>query len=466
MPEQRRYLLTLFMLAITLSAWAQQTEHAPAQTDVEKPKNLKQFLEGGKFELHMRSYFMSTINQGSLTDYSTLATGAGIGYYSPTYKNFRIGLSGFFILRVFEHNLEKIDLTTGAANRYEIALYDTHHPENGIDLDRLEELFIEYKKNRWQFTLGRQKIHSPFLNEQDNRMRPNLFSGLTGHYRAGNWEATGSWLTGVTPRGTIDWYSIEESFGVYSSGKHTDGSPAAYQGHISSKGIGLAGLSYEKGALKTQAWNYMAANVFNLFMLQADYHTQKNTINLIAGAQGFYESALKQGGNPEPAQSYILPGESTYGIGMSVGGQIKTHRLTFNYLGISKQGRFLFPREWGREIFYVSLPRERFEGQGGVQAYTIKYTYTMPDPKLQTQLGISKVVSPAVDDFSLNKYGIPSYYHLSGMVDYKPEGNLKGLAIKLLAVHKLAAQPNPIPDQVVMNRVNMWNLNIIMDYKF
>lgn len=210
MQGQRRTLLTILvlMLAFTLPAWAQQQLEQEQDREAEKQKGLHTFLKRGEFELHLRSYFMSTLNEGSLTDYRTLATGAGIGYYSPAYKNFRVGMSGFFILRIYEHNLEKIDTATGAMNRYETALYDTHHPENGIDLDRLEELFIEYKKNRWQLTLGRQKIHSPFLNEQDNRMRPNLFSGLSGHYRVGKWEATGAWITGVTPRGTIDWYSV------------------------------------------------------------------------------------------------------------------------------------------------------------------------------------------------------------------------------------------------------------------
>lgn len=90
----------------------------------------------------------------------------------------------------------------------------------------------------------------------------------------------------------------------------------------------------------------------------------------------------------------------------------------------------------------------------------------MPGRKLNTQVGVSKVVSPAADDFELNKYGILSYYHLNGMVDFKPQGSLEGLDIKLLAVHKLPDQATTLPGQVVINKVNMWNLNVIVDYKF
>ena len=101
--------------------------------------------------------------------------------------------------------------------------------------------------------------------------------------------------------------------------------------------------------------------------------------------------------------------------GLKMGG----HQLSLNYLGISNNGRFLFPREWGREVFFASLPRERYEGSGGTNAYTLKYDYAIPGKNITTMAGIGKVDMPAVHDYELNKYGLPSYYHVAGRIDYR-----------------------------------------------
>ena len=112
------------------------------ETEEPNEKLFGKVLETGSFEFHLRSYFMATVNQGELTDYSTWGTGAGIGYFSPRWKGLGVGFSGFFVFRHFENNITEKDPTTGLGNRYEITLYDVHHPENHKDMDRLEEFFI------------------------------------------------------------------------------------------------------------------------------------------------------------------------------------------------------------------------------------------------------------------------------------------------------------------------------------
>jgi hypothetical protein len=452
-----RIFILLFLVGSSFTAIAQHQEH----TD----KNLRSFFERGEFELHARSIFMSTFNKDELTDFSSLGLGAGIGYRTPYYKNFRIGISGFFIFQLYDHNLVD-ESGAGMGSRYELTLYDMHDPENKQDLDRLEELFIEYKRIGFGITLGRQKVHSPFLNEQDNRMRPNLFSGLMAKYERGKMQLEGGWLSGVSPRGTINWYSIEDSYGVYPFGRNVYGEASGYQGNISSKGIGLLGLKYNSSTGRLQAWNYYADNVFNLSFVQADQQFSLGEQRLLLGAQGFYQTAINQGGNHDPSKSYIQPRDDAFGLSLRTGVRKGAHQLTLNYLGISKNGRFLFPREWGREVFYASLPRERYEGSGGTNAYTLKYDYAIPGKNITAMAGVGRVDFPEVHNYKLNKYELPSYYHIAGRIDYRPKGFMEGMDIMLQAVHKIAQEPSHLTPRDFLNKVDMWNLTLMVDYRF
>src|SRR5688500_7908348 len=70
-----------------------QKEKAPkADTNT-----LVHFLKQGKSDGQVRTFFMSTINEGKLSDYYALATGAGISYHSAEWKGLSAGVSGFFI---------------------------------------------------------------------------------------------------------------------------------------------------------------------------------------------------------------------------------------------------------------------------------------------------------------------------------------------------------------------------------
>ena len=125
-------LIILFahMLPFTgvLAQHESKEEHSHSEDSTEKL--FGKVLESGSFEFHLRSYFMATVNQGDLTNYSTWGTGAGLGYFSPRWKGFGVGFSGFFVFRHFENNVTQLDPTTGVANRYEATLFDSHHLEN------------------------------------------------------------------------------------------------------------------------------------------------------------------------------------------------------------------------------------------------------------------------------------------------------------------------------------------------
>ncbi|MCH6200349.1 hypothetical protein MMU07_12225 [Aquiflexum sp. LQ15W] len=461
-----RIVSLMLFLGLVTPGIAQENRLDSLSGHEESGRKLGYDLEKGKFDFHVRSFLMSTHNRGDLLDYSALGVGAGLGYLSPEYRGFQVGFSGFFVFQLFENNIAVADPTTGAGNRYEILLFDMHDPENMTDLDRLEEFFISYKNGNFRTVFGRQKINSPFLNEQDNRMRPNIFSGLTVNYQKSNWETTASWLSAVTIRGTVDWFSMEESFGVYPFGRNPFGEPSNYSHNISSKGMGMFGLKYRNEDFSAQGWNYFAENVFNMSFLQGDYVLHLGHASVDLGGQGFFQTAVNDGGNSEIEKTYMLPDEKSFGFGGKIGLNSGRHHISANFLGINDRGRFLFPREWGRENFYASMSRERYEGSGDMDALVFKYSYDTPFKGLNAQLGAGKVNHGGLDSFKTNKYGIPSYYHFTGLFDYRFSNYLEGLDIQFMVAQKTAQKPSEVPDMFRINRVDMWNLNFIIDYRF
>lgn len=443
-----------------------------AQVDsLEKDKKLGDVLLNGKFEFHLRSFWMHTENREALLDYQTLAKGAGLGYYSPAWKGFHFGFSGFFVFQIYQINLHKADPTTLNGNRYEVLMYDMNNFNNDSDLDRLEDFYLSYEKHKLKLVFGRQKVNTPFLNEQDNRMRANIFNGLTAEYKYKNLKFYGAWLNAATLRGTVHWYSLGKSVGVYPFGRNPFGSSESYKNNTKTLGVAVNDVEWEKEMKSSknhfQIWNYFAQNIFNLTFVQNDfkYNTLHGDLNI--GIQGFYQNTIGDGGNANHLFSYRMPNEKTFAVGSKIGWDFKKHKFALSNLYIHNSGRFLFPREWGREQFYISLPRERVEGNGGVNAYSLLYTYT-PSTKqnLFLQAGVSKVDMPNENNVMLNKYGFPSYYHLLMLSDYKFKGYLDGLDIKFIVAHKLAQNPREVEDIYRINRVDLWNFSCIVDYRF
>ncbi|MDF2157349.1 hypothetical protein [Algoriphagus sp. CAU 1675] len=461
-----RSLILVFTLSLfALQSFAQHWNES-AQSDSDE-KLFGRDLKAGSFEFHLRSYFMSTLNEGELTDYSTWGTGAGLGYFSPRWKGFGVGFSGFFVFRHFENNITIEDPITGRGNRYEITLFDVHHPENHKDMDRLEEFYISYLNDKVSVWAGRHHFESPLLNAADNRLRPNLFSGVSGDYKFGDWKVTGAWFTHLISRGSLEWLPVEESLGFYSTGRNPYGVDESYHHHVRSKGIGSLGLEYEQEDLKFKAWNYLAEGMFDITFLESTGRNElKPGLDLVWGAQGFYETAVGDGGNPDPSLTYIMPGENTFGGGLKAGLNWGHSELSINYLGISHNGRFLFPREWGREQFFVSLQRERFDGLGGVNTLMLRYDQTFIHDQLMFSFGASHSQTPDLNNLLLNKYGVPNYFHFSGLVDYRFKGYFEGLDLQFLAVYKHENLDAHLPLEYVINRVNMANLSLILDYRF
>lgn len=446
---------------------AQTSSIDSALVDRESYTSVNEFIKQGKFDLHARSFWMSTCNKGVLTDYSAWAFGAGIGYKTPRLKGFSLGMSGYFIFKLHDKNLKGSDPLSGGSNRYELPLFDMGNPDNREDLDRLEELYMEYRYRNAKIAFGRQHIETPFLNGQDNRMRPNLFSGIWSETQAGNLLLRGGWIRRVSPRGTVNWFDVQESMGVYPFGNNVDGNPSEYKGNVTTGGIFIVGSVYQQDGVKMNVYNYFTENIFNL--LYADISKEiivGDHLKIDLGVQSFWQMQIGEGGHEDPSKKYIHNDEKTFGVGNKVVLEFRNHTLSANTLYIHDSGRFLFPREWGREQFWASLPRERFEGNGGLRSISFQWRMLGYEDRFESLLGIGFTETQDPSLARLNKNSMPSWTHVVGKMIWHFDHTLDGVSIGVIVVHKGKLGSRKLPPQWTINRVDLIHYNLIIDYKF
>ena len=471
----KKIFILIISLVISLSGFTQHQEinEKPGlwkekENEADSTSILSAFRKG-TFSGHFRYYFMATDNKEGLTDYYANAVGGGIKFETGKFKNFQVGVSGFFVYNIGSSDLSIPDSKTKQMNRYETGLFDIEDPSNKKDIDRLEELYIKYHFKSNHITLGKQLINTPFINLQDGRMRPTEVEGI--------WTEINSikkiklqlgYLYGISPRSTVKWFKVAESIGVYPVGVNDEGIKSAYAGNLESKGIFLAGITTQLNEnLKLQFWNQYTENIFNSAMLQADYEyplTQNS--KLFAAAQLVRQDAVNDGGNEDPSKTYFEKGARAITFGTRLGWKNDKWETSLNYNRITADGRYLMPREWGRDPFFTFLPRERNEGLGDAHAVVGKFNYKIPKARVTTSIAIGHYELPDVTDFKLNKYGIPSYNQLNIDARYKFGGILKGLETQLLFVYKGKTGNSYGNDKYVINKVDMSLWNIVFNYQF
>jgi hypothetical protein len=481
LPEQffkkmKKTFSFLFFIAASGIAAAQHQEinEKPAlwkekDKEVIDSTSLLSAFRKGQVSGHFRYYFMATDNAPGLTDYHANAIGGGLKFETARFKNFQLGVSGFFVFNTGSSNLSIPDPKTNMMNRYEIGLFDIEDPANKTDIDRLEELYIKYHFKRSTITFGKQLINTPFINLQDARMRPTETEGLWAELNEiRNIKLETGYIYGISPRSTLRWYGIGKSIGIYPAGVNRNGIKSGYTNNLESNGIILAGMTWQFNKnLKLQLWEQYVDNIFNSVMLQADHeYPLSEKSKLITGLQLIRQDAVNDGGNADPAKTYFEKGGKAWTFGGRAGWKNDRWETTLNYNRITAHGRYLVPREWGRDPFYTFLPRERNEGFGDVHAVMVKVNYKIPSVRLTTSVAFGSYQLPDVSNFALNKYGFPSYNQVNIDIRYKFAGFLKGLDTQLLFIYKDKTGDSHTNDRYVINKVDMTLWNLVFNYQF
>jgi hypothetical protein len=426
-------------------------------------------FKSGKVNGHFRYFFMQTNNEKNLSDYHAHALGGGLRFESGSFHGFQVAVSGFYTFNMLSSDLGLADSVTGQISRYELSLFDIENPGQKKDLDRLEEFYIKYNFRKARFLFGRQLINTPFINLQDGRMRPTTVKGLWGEgLLSPRTQFEGGWIYDISPRGTMSWYDLGESIGLYSTGVNTDGTKSGYAGQLSSAGVAVAGLTHHPNKeFKFQLWNYFTENIFNVAFAQLEYKQVGNKRSgMIAGLQLVRQDAVSKGGNDEPRKTYINKGHVSHVISTRLGWRNGKTETDVNYTRITSDGRFLMPREWGRDPFYTFLARERNEGLGNVHAWTARLTqfFYQSAGKVSLQLGYYDL--PHVNDYRLNKYGMPSYWQANMDIRYRFGKVLDGFEAQWLSVFKWRSGDESLTSKYIINKVNLSHHNLVLNFYF
>jgi hypothetical protein len=474
-----KYFTCIFITVLTLGVGTEITaQHDPysgpqwrgskkTYKDTDSSTLLYAFRKG-QFNGHFRNFFMATLNEGELMNYHANGIGGGLRYETAPFKGFQLAMSGYFIYNLFSTDLGKKDAITGASNRYEIGLFDIEDPENKNNLDRLEELYIRYNFGNNRITFGKQILRSPFINPQDGRMRPTIIEGIYGEFNPSKkLSLNAGWFYKMSPRSTVKWYSVGESIGIYPQGINEEGKPSNYRNAIRSAGIGLIQGSYKiNQQFSVKFLEQFTENVFNTAWAQLDFEKKLTTGKLIASMQYTRQDPIANGGNANPARTYFLPGTRSNIISTRAGYIKGPWQTSINYSRIGKGGRFLSPREWGRDPFFTFMQRERNEGLGDVHAVMAKASRAISKANINIDWGIGYYDLPDVKDFAHNKYGIPSYLQSNVGIKYEFQGLLEGMELDLLYVYKALAGETYDDPKYIINKVNMSNINVIINYHF
>lgn len=459
----------LFFISLRTFAQDHNDHHIalkPKQKDT--TQCLKDCLLKAHWEAHTRTFAMGTINEGALKDDYALASGAGIGVLTKPIYGFQVGMSGFFMYNLISSNIHQIDSLTGQPNRYEVGLFDIENTTNKNDLDRLEELYLKYNLSKSSIMVGKFNLNTPFFNPQDGRMRPTVEEGVWLSIKESNKIGfNGGWIWEISPRSTVRWFTLANSMGVYPMGVNKDGSKANYNEHIegnSGMAIGNIYINPTKN-IKINIWNSFLENVMNTALLEVNIEQPKEKFKIYESLIYIHQDAVNNGGNANQLKTYMNKGERSNIISAQIGIKNKTINTNLNYTHITGDGRYLMPREWGKEVFYTFLNRERNEGLGNVHAFMTKTTYTSKSKKISTALGYGYYLLPDVKNYRLNKYGMPSYHQINYYANYSFAKFLKGLDIRFLAAYKIEQGETYNNLRYIYNKVNMMNFNLIVDFK-
>jgi hypothetical protein len=422
---------------------------------------LNDFFSKGTMHGHVRNFFMATVNHSLLPNHYANALGAEIGYTTAWYHHFRLGVAGLFTYNTFSSAIDLKDPLTGKYPRFELELFDVENPANRADLDRLDELYLEYRSERLRARAGRFSFHSPFINPQDGRMKPYTVQGINLQVPLHSTLLTMAWFNRFSPRSTVNWYSTSESIGIYPMGVNEEGERADYQ-HTSSRGVAVTGLQTQNSRrLQGEFWNYWIDNVSNSSYGRSMLRIQPQ---VKIGLEGLYQFRVGNGGSQEPMQAYF-PNQKQWLGGAMLAYEPSRWHLSLNYLHIGNGGRFLFPREWGREQLFATLPRGRMEGSGKADLLAIKARKKWSNT-FYAEVAVSKAWLPAPTDYRYNKYGAASYWGWVADLNYKPQHPaVKGMGFRLLYVGRTSAGV-VIPLPAMYYNTNFHTLAVVTQFTF
>jgi hypothetical protein len=424
-------------------------------------ESLPRFLAEGKVQGHVRNYFMTTDNHG-LSNYYANATGGLIAYTTKELNGFQLGISGLFTLKTFGDNMNAVDPVTGKSSKWERELFDLNDPDNYNNLYRLETLYLKYWYKQSYISIGRLPLkYHPLINSSDGRMQDFAFQGINSVIAVdSSLSVDVTILNRVSPRAMPQWFTPNNAIGLLNNGYLPNGTKANYSGLTHANTVAYIGIEKNVGKLKLNFWDTHIDKLLNTLWTEALY----NSGLFSAGFQYSYQMPYADQKNVPYANRYAQPGE--HGQVASTMVKYKTTRFEamMAFTEAFNTGRYLFPREFGRDQFYTSVPRSRIEGLGASTIVKLGIQYTFPLQQLTACVDATAVNGPGARNYSLNKYGLDDYYQINSRIHYSFKGFFKGLNVTLLYIWKQNKNLHTPAD--VINVSDYSQINLISNFNF
>jgi hypothetical protein len=418
-------------------------------------------------DLHFRTFWMNTNypSQDFKEDYAlgmSLNLGAVLRYRD--HWKFHFGYRTF--ANVASSDIWNPDPITGQPNRYETGLFDLLDTRDRF-FGKLETFSLEYSNENLGVKVGRMGINTDWINAQDGRLSPTAVEGISAWFVPNQQWRFSVWGIGrMSIRGSSDWLSIGKTVGIYPLGRAVSGKPAQYFGNTSSDWVGIWEVSRKIGSdAKINFSNTIAQNLYSTYMLSMEKNLKVEQGIVIFGFQSGFQHGIGEGGNENAELKYKEPEDRNYSLSGRIGWKNSTWTTHLNYTRVGGKGRWLNPREWGKDAWYTFVPRERNEGfqsVGALMAYG-EYRFKKAQISIYGQIGIHWL--PDTEDAAANKYNFPSYRHLNLGVKYQPK-KIKNLDLHLLLVNKEALGKVSLTQVQVYNKVEMLHFNGIINWRW
>lgn len=435
-----------------------------AQGDSLKYERLKQ----PQIELGLRSYFMSTGYWQDFKGDHAWGQSAFLRVKSQSFYGFSLTGSYAVFGKILSSDLSAKEPRTGAKNRYEIGLFDVLDDGNDF-FGKIEELHLTYQSKKFSTSFGRMGINTPFINPQDGRLEPTYVEGLRVDFKPNSrWQFSGDLIWRMSPRSTSGWFRIGETIGIYPIGRNEFGAPSAYLGNTFSDFVSIIDLHYllPKEA-NLQVNHTFVQNISSTYLtqFQKEWKRRGKKNSILSGFQGIVQKGLGQGGNQDPNLRYKNPTDVNYVWGARIGLKNTKTVLYLNYTSIKGNGRFLSPREWGKDPFFTFIPRERNEGFSKVDALTLFLQRSLIEQSLQISSYVGVHFLPSPTNFLFNKYTFPSYAQMNLAAKYAPKNWVKGLDFHLILMTKKALGETDLQPGWIYNKVNLLHVDMILNYR-
>lgn len=416
-------------------------------------------------EVHFRSFWMRTSYPSDFkNDYAlgaTLNLGAQITYQDKLKLHF--GYRSF--ANLLSSDLSNLDPFSNQPNRYELGLFDLLNPSDRF-FGKLETFSIEYAQSKWGAKLGRMGINTDWINAQDGRLSPTAIEGIQAWIEpSSKLKINLHGLSKMSIRGSSSWHNIGETVGIYPMGRTVAGNPAQYFGHTASDWIGIWEIAYQENSTELHFSQTLVNNISNTYWGRIEKKILiGESDKLLFGFQTGFQHGIGAGGNEIVGFQYKNPKDKNWAISGRIGYSNARWTAHINYTQVGGKGRWLSPREWGKDAWYTFIPRERNEGFEEINALVAYIEHRLLANKLVLHAHFGYHYLPDIDDAASNKYAFPSYRQANIGAKYKPV-KIKNLDLTILLMNKESLELRSLSPTQRYNKVGMLHLNAIINWR-